>query len=88
MDDATDEHYSMFFAEEEGTESCFRWVKEVIEKQGLFRGRSIGVYSWLKFLKRRCASLRDDSATVGVQCKRLSQIKVPHGTSRSNPLSP
>lgn len=36
MDDATNEHYSMFFVEEEGTESSLRGVKEVITKQGLF----------------------------------------------------
>lgn len=36
MDDATNEHYSMFFVEEEGTESSFRGIKEVIEKHGLF----------------------------------------------------
>jgi transposase len=36
MDDATNEHYSMFFVEEEGTASSFLGVKEVIEKQGLF----------------------------------------------------
>lgn len=36
MDDATNEHYSMFFTEQEGTASSFRGVKETIEKQGLF----------------------------------------------------
>lgn len=36
MDDATAEHYSMFFCEEEGTASSFRGVREVIEAQGLF----------------------------------------------------
>lgn len=36
MDDATNEHYSMFFCEEEGTQSSFQGVREVIEKQGLF----------------------------------------------------
>ena len=36
MDDATSEHYSMFFVQEEGTASSFRGVQEVIEKQGLF----------------------------------------------------
>lgn len=36
MDDATSEHYSMFFVEEEGTASSFRGVREVIEKHGLF----------------------------------------------------
>lgn len=36
MDDATNEHYSMFFTEQEGTASSLRGVKEVIEKKGLF----------------------------------------------------
>jgi hypothetical protein len=36
MDDATNEHYSMFFVNEEGTTSSFLGVQEVIEKQGLF----------------------------------------------------
>ena len=36
MDDATNEHYSMFFVEEEGTASSFRGVKDVIKKRGLF----------------------------------------------------
>ncbi len=36
MDDATSEHYSMFFVEEEGTASSFRGVHDVIEARGLF----------------------------------------------------
>ncbi len=36
MDDATSEHYSMFFVAEEGTVSSFRGVMEVIEKHGVF----------------------------------------------------
>jgi hypothetical protein len=36
IDDATGEHYSMFFVDEEGTASSFSGVKEVIEKKGLF----------------------------------------------------
>jgi transposase len=36
MDDASSEHYSMFFVEEEGTASSFRGVGEVIERHGLF----------------------------------------------------
>ena len=36
MDDATGEHYSMFFCEEEGTHSSFRGVREVIGARGLF----------------------------------------------------
>jgi len=36
MDDATNEHYSMFFVEEEGTWSSFRGVRDVIAIHGLF----------------------------------------------------
>jgi hypothetical protein len=36
MDDATNEHYSMFFEEEEGTTSSFRGVRDVIVLKGLF----------------------------------------------------
>jgi len=36
MDDASSEHYSMFFVEEECTQSSFQGVKEVIEQHGLF----------------------------------------------------
>ena len=36
MDDATNEHYSIFFVDEEGTQSSFYGVREVIEAHGLF----------------------------------------------------
>ncbi len=36
MDDATNEHYSIFFVDEEGTWSSLVGIKEVIEKKGLF----------------------------------------------------
>lgn len=36
MDDATSEHYSMFFVEQEGTASSFRGVGDVIAARGLF----------------------------------------------------
>jgi len=36
MDDANNEHYSMFFVEEEGTTSSFQGVGEVIVHRGLF----------------------------------------------------
>lgn len=36
MDDANNEHYSMFFVDEEGTHSSLRGVKEVIQQRGLF----------------------------------------------------
>ena len=35
MDDATNEHLSMFFVEQEGTLSSFRAMREIILKQGL-----------------------------------------------------
>jgi len=35
LDDATSEHYSMFFVEEEGTASSFRAMQEVISAHGL-----------------------------------------------------
>lgn len=36
MDDATNEHYSMFFVDEEGTASSFQGIQQVIEGRGLF----------------------------------------------------
>jgi hypothetical protein len=36
MDDATSEHYSMFFVAEEGTVSSFQGIREVIVNHGLF----------------------------------------------------
>jgi transposase len=36
MDDATNQHYSMFFVHEEGTASSFQGVQDVIMKRGLF----------------------------------------------------
>ncbi len=36
LDDATGAMYSAFFVEEEGTQSSFRGLQEVIEAQGLF----------------------------------------------------
>jgi hypothetical protein len=36
MDDANNEHLSMFFVEEEGTASSFRGVRDVIVRKGLF----------------------------------------------------
>lgn len=49
MDDATGEHYSMFFVEEEGTSSSFRGVHEVIKRKGLFAAlyTDRGSHYWL-----------------------------------------
>jgi hypothetical protein len=35
-DDATNEHYSMFFVDEEGTAGSFQGVRDVIVQRGLF----------------------------------------------------
>jgi len=49
LDDATSEHYSMFFVEEEGTASSLRGVREVIEAHGLFSSfySDRGSHYWL-----------------------------------------
>jgi len=49
MDDATNEHYSMFFVEEEGTVSSLEGVREVIESHGLFSSfySDRGSHYWL-----------------------------------------
>jgi transposase len=36
MDDASSNHYSMFFIDEEGTQSSFQGINEVIDKHGVF----------------------------------------------------
>ena len=36
MDDATGDHYPMFFVDEEGTQSSFQGIHEVIRKHGVF----------------------------------------------------
>lgn len=36
MDDATNEHYSMFFVSEEGTASSFQGIRDVILRKGVF----------------------------------------------------
>lgn len=49
LDDATSEHYSMFFVEEEGTASSLRGVREVIDAHGLFSSfySDRGSHYWL-----------------------------------------
>lgn len=49
MDDATNEHYSMFFVAEEGTASSFRGVRETILDHGLFSAlyTDRGSHYWL-----------------------------------------
>lgn len=49
MDDATNEHYSMFFVAEEGTASSFRGVRETLLGRGLFSAlyTDRGSHYWL-----------------------------------------
>ena len=49
MDDATNEHYAMFFVEEEGTSSSLRGVREVVVHKGLFSSlyTDRGSHYWL-----------------------------------------
>lgn len=49
MDDATNEHYSMFFTDQEGTESSFQGVRDVISQKGLFSSfyTDRGSHYWL-----------------------------------------
>jgi transposase len=49
MDDATNEHYSMFFVDEEGTASSFQGVRDVIVQRGLFSSlyTDRGSHYWL-----------------------------------------
>ena len=49
MDDATNEHYSMFFVEEEGTSSSLRGARDVIVRKGLFSSlyTDRGSHYWL-----------------------------------------
>jgi len=49
MDDATNEHYSMFFVDEEGTASSFQGVRDVIIQRGLFSSlyTDRGSHYWL-----------------------------------------
>jgi transposase len=49
MDDATNEHYTMFFVEEEGTASSLRGVRDVIVQKGLFSSlyTDRGSHYWL-----------------------------------------
>lgn len=65
MDDATNEHYSMFLCEEEGTWSSLRGVRETIEAKGLFcslytdRARTTGTR---RVAARRRWTVRDSRA--------------------------
>lgn len=75
MDDATNEIYSAFFVEEEGTWSSFRGVKEVIENQGLFCSlyTDRGTHYWYtpevggKVDKKHCTQFRRAMKRLGIE---------------------
>jgi hypothetical protein len=75
MDDASGEHYSMFFVEQEGTASSFRGVRETIEGHGLFASlyTDRGSHYWLtpeaggKVDKRQPTQFGRAMAQLGIQ---------------------
>ena len=74
MDDATNEHYSMIFVEEEGTASSFQGIKDVINNYGLFSSfySDRGSHYWYtpkaggKVDKSRCTQFGRALRTLGV----------------------
>ena len=66
MDDATNEHYSMFFVPEEGTASSFQGVREVIVSRGL-RAHSTPTGAAIDFARQKRAArwIRLTSASLG-----------------------
>jgi transposase len=75
MDDATNEHYSMFFVEEEGTWSSFRGVRDVIVTRGLFSSfySDRGSHYWItpkaggKVDKENPTQFRRAMKTLGIE---------------------
>lgn len=75
MDDATNAHYSMFFVEEEGTQSSLRGVGEVIAAHGLFCSfySDRGSHYWLtaeaggKVDKTRLTQFGQAMARLGIE---------------------
>ncbi len=79
MDDATSEHYSMFFVEEEGTASSFKGVSEVIEKKGLFSS----------FYSDRQPLLEHTQASQGAQDKSDAILRITSvGIEQIPPIHP
>ncbi len=69
MVDATNEHYSMFFVDEEGSASSLRGVREVIEARGLFSSlyTDRGSHYWLaRYWAEELAAQTADAELAGV----------------------
>ncbi len=86
MGDAANEHYSMFFVEQEGTASSFRGVREVIEKRGLFASLCAVPGAQPGAVR---AEDGDDPACVrtpsGQAIRNAGQHSIQAGVSPSNP---
>ena len=74
MDDATNEIYSMFLIEEEGTVSSMKGIKEVMEKKGIFSSFYSDRGSHYAFTKT--AGEKVDVETVTQVQRALSQLGI------------
>lgn len=78
MDDATKEHYSMFFVLEEGTTSSFMGIKEVIQKRGLFSSLYTDRGSHYWYTPKEGGKVSKTNLTqVGQAMKRLGIQMIP-----------
>lgn len=82
MDDATNEIYSAFLCEEEGTFSSFRGIKETIDKKGLFHSFYVDRGSHYAFTKKAGDKV-DKSVKTQIQ-RALEQL----GITMINAYSP
>jgi transposase len=81
MDDASNEIYSAFLVEEEGTESCFRALTEVIESKGLFSSLYVDRGSHYAYTKAAGGKVDKNNPTqVGRACAQLG-IQLIHAYS-------
>ncbi|MEY3193468.1 MAG: hypothetical protein RI982_1250 [Bacteroidota bacterium] len=81
MDDATSCIYSAFLVDEEGTASCFRAIKEVIENQGLFSSLYVDRGSHYAYTPQAGGKVDKNTLTqVGRACQQLG-IQLIHAYS-------
>lgn len=76
MDDATNEMYSAFFTEEEGTMSAFRALQEVIEEHGLFG--SLYTDRGSHYFRTPEAGGKVDKANLTQVGRALRQLHIEH----------
>lgn len=81
MDDANNEIYSAFLVDEEGTQSCFRAITEVIEAKGLFSSLYVDRGSHYAYTPASGGKVDKNNPTqVGRACKQLG-IQLIHAYS-------